>query len=1253
MRTVATAAMILTLVGVVHSGQTLAGDPIFVNSGQSLANELTYHVAAADLDGDLDIDVLAGDAGFNKVWLNDGTGQFSPGFFFGNPTADHRRVALADLDGNDTIDAVIAAQDAANIVWWNDGDAEFTAGPGLGVLSRGVALGDLNGDSEIDIYLTGSGTDHIWWNNGDGTFTDSGQNLESDEGYDVTLEDLDGDGDLDVFVANGGGAGAWNTVWINQGGDQGGTEGDFLDSGQQLGFSWTEDAAVGELNAAPGPDVFVANWFPNANQVWLNDGSANFADSGQSLGMAASLGVSLGDVDGDGDLDALVGNNNPDAAKLWLNDGLGNFTDSGQSISSGSVYGSVLADFDGQGGLDLFLARFGPNEVWFNAGSSVPTDGFQPQIADGRQRAGQSTSLALDAGGDPHVAYTRYQLHRNGLDNGIWYAHWDGVAWQRVLVELAGSIDNDDPYDPYAVALALGSSGEPHIAYITEDDVNYARRMGDVWSHEELAAGKSYDNRVAMTLDSQDRPHIVYRVVAAGQLVYHHFDGAMWVSQIIDMAVTNDAFPDITVDSGDDPYVSYYKETDHSIRYAHKVGGMWQSDVVDTHAQGQDQPFKVIEIDDGGNPAIAYIWNGNKDLNLARWNGASWDLETVRTEAGAFDLEDRIGLDFDSAGNPHIVFAAESFNTLRLTGAQWDGSQWLFRVIENSPSAGHSLSMKLDAGDDLHLSYYDATHGDLRYTAFGPDFQFTTVDGAANVETTTLGLRPSTPSIGFYDVNSGLVEVAEWSGEWLFDSFDFSASPVPDMASVSHIDKQHFSHYDADNQRLIYTRWSGMVDSSVIVDETGDVGRYNDITFVGGDDDMIRIAYWDASNQWIRLAAIDFGNPPVLNVNDQAPALDADSGFVSIAPLPGLDVGISYYDGVNGDLRFAAWDSDTNTWADHQVDGAASEAGRMNDISVDATDGTAVMAYYDETAGEIRLAHGIAAPFTVEMVADNVTAVTGLSLSLLQNSRSRARILYSTAGGNLHLATRNEGMWRVVNLMESAAGALSATSLLLEDHLRFSYADSVDGLRYGFRTSNIDFAELPGQQPRLGDGFYNPMDGCIAVFMLFLGGDDQPLDGPGTVTKHVRSLRGLMAPLTDPGVFDAMAALFSIREAGHFYHDLYVTHGAEMGQIALDDPVLAWDAYGVLQNHMAGLEALVTGTGDELLIDQGMADAALDLWQRIAAAGSPGLANDINAELAKYNNLQDFVGMSFDEWAEAIGVGTPATVDMLFREGFE
>jgi hypothetical protein len=1111
----------------------------------------------------------------------------------------------------------------------------------------------LNGSDDRDIYIAEDGSDHIYFNNGDRTFTDSGQSLNADNGYGVALADLDSDGDLDAYVANGGGTGAFNTVWINQGELQDGTPGDFLDSGQQLGFNWTEDLALGELDGLPGLDVFTANWFPNANRVWGNDGSANFTDSGQSLGAEGSLGVALADVDDDGDLDAVVGNNSPDGVKIWLNDGTGTFSDSGEAIAvESTVFDVAAADYNHDGEPDLFLGMFGPNQVWFHTDPepTVPAPGYQPQIVDSRANSGQSTSIALDSNGFPHLAYTRYHLHRDGFDWGIWYARWDGIHWHLERLTLIAETGADDPY---AVAIALDDTDTPQISFATKRSIRHARRVGETWDIETLASDELFPNIIAMKLDSSGNPHLVYTNPDHVDLIYHSFDGKNWNQEVIDPTVPDQNLADLVLDDADNPHVSYYRSSDSSLRYAHKIGGNWQSDIVQDSLESQDFPYSAIKIDGAGNPGIAYQWNDGRDVKLARWNGATWSIETIRTVPDAFRLQRRLGLSFDSMDRPHIVFAPSNTQYFELTHMFWNGAQWGIRVIEQSPAAGPALSMTLDGNDDLHLSYYDGRHQSLRYARWGDEFAFFEVDALASVQTTSLGVRQRAPAIVFYDTNSGQVEVADWQNPWEFDGIAFSSNPVESVSAVARGSRLHVSHYDADNQRLFYTRWDGTVETSVIVDETGDVGASSDITIVGQNEEFRRIAYWDASNNSIRLAILNHNDPPVIHVNDQAPALNAASGHVSISELPDLDIAVSYYDGVNGDLRLGIWDSSANSWADHLVAGGASEAGRYHDLRTDGTQGVPVIAYYDETAEQIRFAYGNAPSFTDGPAVRNVSGLIGLSLSLNLDSRFQARILYSTTDGSQFLASLENGVWRVKVLAQPSASTLQHTSMILQNRMHFSFADSLNGLVYGHRVPNLDFAELPGQLPSFGDGFYNPADGCNAVFDWLFDDNDGPEGSSDPARHHLDAAQGLSAPLSDPEVFNALMNLFNFTADGQFYIDLFQTHGSEIGQIGLDDPVLAWDAYGVLQGFMPGLQALVTGTGDELLIDQDNVDSALDFWQRTAAAGSPDLANAINTELAKYNNLQDFVGLSYDEWANAIGVSTPAQLDVIFKRGFE
>ena len=140
--------------------------------------------------------------------------------------------------------------------------------------------------------ITGTGLGQVMFE-----FTNSGQTLGTSNSWSVALGDLEGDGDLDAMVGN---YGQPNTVWTNDG------TGTFTNSGQALGNSDSYSVALGDLDGDGDLDAMVANY--GSNTVWTNDGTGTFTNSGQALGNGDSYSVALGDLDGDGDLDAMVAN---------------------------------------------------------------------------------------------------------------------------------------------------------------------------------------------------------------------------------------------------------------------------------------------------------------------------------------------------------------------------------------------------------------------------------------------------------------------------------------------------------------------------------------------------------------------------------------------------------------------------------------------------------------------------------------------------------------------------------------------------------------------------------------------------------------------------------------------------------------------------------------------------------------------------------------------------------------------------------
>lgn len=130
-------------------------------------------------------------------------------------------------------------------------------------------------------------------------------------------------------------------------------------------------------------------------------------------------------------------------------------------------------------------------------------------------------------------------------------------------------------------------------------------------------------------------------------------------------------------------------------------------------------------------------------------------------------------------------------------------------------------------------------------------------------------------------------------------------------------------------------------------------------------------------------------------------------------------------------------------------------------------------------------------------------------------------------------------------------------------------------------------------------------------------------------------------PLSDGAILTALTGLFWATPEGKRYISLYHQHVGELTRLTLADPQLLWDSYSTMQNFLPGLEALVRGDGAEVAVTQAMVDDALSIWQRLAAVGSPALAQAINEELQKSNNLADFKDASFDAWVEQIGVPPP------------
>ena len=163
--------------------------------------------------GDADVDALAvgkgDDAGTSGevVWYENQAGSHFPegaSIHVATVTPYAMCLAAADLDGDADVDVVSGSKSTWTLQWYeNDGDASFVAHD-IGTTTidtQALAIGHIDGGANPDIVVAGDGAGLHW------AKTDETLNLiaspagESNYAYAVRAADFDGDGEVDAAVA--------------------------------------------------------------------------------------------------------------------------------------------------------------------------------------------------------------------------------------------------------------------------------------------------------------------------------------------------------------------------------------------------------------------------------------------------------------------------------------------------------------------------------------------------------------------------------------------------------------------------------------------------------------------------------------------------------------------------------------------------------------------------------------------------------------------------------------------------------------------------------------------------------------------------------------------------------------------------------------------------------------------------------------------------------------------------------------------
>ncbi len=414
-------------------------------------------------------------AGAVSVWLSVGLAALAQpappftdvtpqSFIWDVPTA--WGVSAGDLDGDGDLDLIFANNGSENAVFFNLGELQFWGRPIVGGHpgTEACVPADVDGDGDLDLLATcWGGYPTLWHNDGTGRFTDVTSDVGIEQREDAqnggaAVGDVDGEGTLDIFLPDGGGS---DLLYVNIGGA-------YQNVTAQAGLREAEggeSATFFDVDDDGDLDLYVAR-NNDASALYLNQGRGTFEDLSLATDVFAAggnCGVVFADFDNDGDADLLQVNGafgGGNANRLLRNDGPGQFTDATPAAwppEPARWFTAAVGDIDNDGDLDAYFTSMERNLLFLNEGElrfAPAPDPCPP--AEGEFACG-ALFVDLDADGDLDLVTRRRggvdRVLRNDLNNRNWLAvrpiAADGNRYclgARIRVFRAGGLGNQEAF---------------------------------------------------------------------------------------------------------------------------------------------------------------------------------------------------------------------------------------------------------------------------------------------------------------------------------------------------------------------------------------------------------------------------------------------------------------------------------------------------------------------------------------------------------------------------------------------------------------------------------------------------------------------------------------------------------------------------------------------------------------------------------------------------------------------------------------
>lgn len=688
--------------------------------------------------------------------------------------------------------------------------------------------------------------------------------------------------------------------------------------------------------------------------------------------------------------------------------------------------------------------------------------------------AGLYSSLKLDPAGNPLVAYYDF------LEGDLRYAVLSGNTWSTQSVDIIGNVGE------YA-SLALSPTGSlPRISYrdATTGSLKYASWDGSQWLLSFADVQRDAGRFSSVKLDGNGIVKVAYYDATAQDLMYAVFNGAnSYTVSTVDSTGDVGQFVSMALDGSGRPMIAYYDASNGDLKYAVCTSGCesaspaWLVSTVDS--AGNVGQFASIGISSTTYPNISY-YSGNA-LKFAACTAncstaaPTWTIVTVDVGGGVGQWT---SLSISSTtGRPRISYYDQGNRILKYAvctaGCNTMGGTWVSGVADGFGvvNVGQYTSIAEFNGGPLEglpaVSYYDVTNQNLKLAictagcnAGVGNWISIPLDttGGNEGQSSSLAMLSGTPVISYYDVdNQDLRIIAFGYGDFLLDTNgDVGRSTSLNMSASG---QWMVSYYDATNGALKLAEYLPPPQDRVrfhTVDGSNTVGLYTSLALDGSGNPSI--AYHVPPGQ-LRYALCTAGcgtTSPTWAVN-VVDVIDNVGQYSSMLLAAGGIPRITYYDAVNGDLKYALCSGGCTgagaTWTISSVE-SAGIVGQYTSLALNPAGDTRV-SYLDVANGSLRYAEctegcSTTSPTWSISTVDTIGNV-GVGTSLALTASGEPRIAYYDAtSGDLKYASGSGSIWSISRLSTIGNVGINPSLVLSStEEPRITYLDTTNlTLRY-------------------------------------------------------------------------------------------------------------------------------------------------------------------------------------------------------------